>query len=191
MQQQEKAAKYERQYSKLYFSDSEGDVDYKNTNGEIKFEEKIKWVSCQQQFFNTTLIANSNFENKGEIAVYAEDTSSFIKQCNTELYITYNNKSVFEFPMQWYLAPNDYQSLSALDLGLETIIPTGSGLIGWINTWAIIPLFNFLGGFISNYGFIILLMTLIIKICLTPLTYRSYLSMAKMRVLNPEVAEIK
>lgn len=191
MQEQEKNIKYERQYSKLYFSNEEGNVDYKNTNGEIKFDSKIKWVSCQQQFFNATLIAKSSFENSGKIEVNLEDTSSYVKQCNTELYITFNNKGAFEFPMQWYLAPNDYQNLNALDIGLETIIPTGSGFIGWINTFAIIPLFNWLSSFIGNYGLIILLMTLILKLALTPLTYRSYLSMAKMRVLNPEVAEIR
>ncbi len=191
MQEQEKNIKYERQYSKLYFSTADGDVDYKNTNGELKFDSKVKWVSCQQQFFNTTLIAKNNFENNGKINVFAEDTSKFVKQCIAELYINYNNKPAFEFPMQWYLAPNDYKSLKALDLGIETIIPTGTGIIGFINKHAIVPLFNWLGGFISNYGLIILLMTLIIKLALTPLTYRSYLSMAKMRVLNPEMAEIR
>ncbi len=192
MQEQEKNIKYERQYSKLYFSNEDGNVDYKNTNGEIKFEAPIKWVSCQQQFFNSTLIAKDKFENKGKIDVYMdEDSSDYVKRCNTELYITFNNKSSFDFPMQWYLAPNDYQNLNALEIGLETIIPTGSGAIGWINTFAIIPLFNWLSSFIGNYGLIILLMTLILKLALTPLTYRSYLSMAKMRVLNPEVAEIR
>lgn len=191
MQEQEKNVKYERQYSKLYFSDAEGDVDYKNTNGELKFEEQVKWVSCQQQFFNATLIAKDNFEKNGKISVFAEDTSHFVKDCTTELYLTFNGKNEFSFPMQWYIAPNTYAALKDLDLGLETIIPTGSGLIGWINTWAIMPLFNWLSSFISNYGLIILLLTLIIKLALTPLTYRSYLSMAKMRVLNPEMTEIR
>lgn len=191
MQEQEKSMKFERQYSKLYFSTDEGDIDYKNTNGELEFEAPVKWVSCQQQFFNTTLIAKDNFDSKGKIEVFADDTSTFVKRCNTELYLTYDRKPVFEVPMQWYIAPNDYQSLNAMDLGLETIIPTGSGVIGWINTYAIIPLFNWLSGFVSNYGLIIFLMTLVIKLALTPLTYRSYLSMAKMRVLNPELTEIR
>lgn len=191
MQEQEKSMKYERQYSKLYFGTDEGDVDYKNTNGELKFEAPVKWVSCQQQFFNTTLIANESFDSKGKIDVFADDTSSFVKRCNTELYITYTDKKEFEVPMQWYIAPNEYKSLKALNIGMETIIPTGSGAIGWINTHMIMPLFNWLSGLISNYGLIILLMTLIIKLALTPLTYRSYLSMAKMRVLNPELTELR
>ena len=191
MQEHEKNITYERQYSKLYFSDANGDVDYKNTNGELKFENKVKWVSCQQQFFNATLIAKDNFDNRGKIAVFAEDTSKFVKQCNTELYITFNNKSSFEFPMQWYLAPNDYSALKSFDLGLQSLVPTGTGIIGWVNKSAIIPMFNWLKGFVGNYGLIILLMTLIIKLALTPLTYTSYLSMAKMRVLNPELTEIR
>jgi YidC/Oxa1 family membrane protein insertase len=191
MQEQEKNIKYERQYSKLYFGTEEGDVDYKNTNGEIKFEDRIKWVSCQQQFFNATLIAKESFEKDGKIDIYADDTSKFVKRCNTELYLNFNGKETCDFAMQWYLAPNEYKQLKALDLGMETIIPTGSGFIGWINKVAIMPLFHWLSSFIGNYGLIILLMTLILKLALSPLTYRSYLSMAKMRVLNPEVAELR
>lgn len=191
MQEQEKNIKYERQYSKLYFGTEDGDVDYKNTNGDLKFEDRIKWVSCQQQFFNATLIAKESFEKNGKIDIFADDTSRFVKRCNTELYLTFNGKDSYEFPMQWYLAPNQYDELKALDLGIETIIPTGSGFIGWINKTAIMPLFHWLSGKISNYGLIILLMTLILKLALSPLTYRSYLSMAKMRVLNPEVAELR
>lgn len=191
MQEQEKNVKYERQYSKLYFGDIEGDVDYKNTNGELKFEEPVKWVSCQQQFFNTTLIAKDGFEKNGKIEVFADDTSHFVKDCFTELYLEFNGKDSYSFPMQWYIAPNKYENVKALDLGLETIIPTGSGFIGWINKLAIMPLFNWLTGFVGNYGLIILLLTLIIKLALTPLTYRSYLSMAKMRVLNPELTELR
>ncbi len=192
MQEQEKNINYERQYSKLYYSYSNGDVDYKNTNGEIKFSSPVKWVSCQQQFFNTTLIAKNNFENSGKINIFSdEDTTRYVKRCNAELNIAFNNSAAFEFPMQWYLAPNAYKPIKALDLGLETIIPTGSGIIGWLNEKLIMPLFHGLSNVVSNYGLVILLMTLIIKLALTPLTYRSYLSMAKMRVLNPEVAEIR
>lgn len=191
MHEQEKNIDYERQYSKLYFSYANGDMDYKNSNGDISFDSKVKWVSCQQQFFNATLIAKTNFENQGKLNVYAEDTSSFVKLCNAELYINYNNQPSFSFPMQFYLAPNDYADLKKLDIGLEDIVPTGTGLIRWINQGVILPLFNFLGSIASNYGLVILLLTLVIKLALTPLTYRSYLSMAKMRVLQPELAEIK
>ncbi len=191
MHEQEKNITYERQYSKLYFSYTNGDVDYKNTNGEIKFNSKVKWVSCQQQFFNTTLIAKNEFESGGYINVFSDDTTQYVKRCNTKLNIPFNNGASFEFPMQWYIAPNEYKPIAALDLGLETIIPTGSGFIGWLNEKLIMPLFHWLSGGIQNYGLIILLLTLIIKLALTPLTYRSYLSMAKMRVLNPEVAEIR
>lgn len=191
MQEQEKNIEYERQYSKMYFSYANGDLDYKNSNGKIEFDSKVKWLSCQQQFFNTTLIAKNDFSNQGYLNVYAEDTSNFIKQCSAELYIPFNSQQSFSFPMQWYFAPNDFQNLKKLDIGLEDIIPMGTGLIRWLNQWVIVPIFNWLGNFVSNYGLIILLLTIIIKLALTPLTYRSYLSMAKMRVLQPEMTEIR
>lgn len=191
MHEQEKNIEYERQYSKLYFSYANGDLDYKSANGQLDFDSKVKWVSCQQQFFNATLIAKTQFDNQGHIAVYSEDSSKFVKQCATELYIPFSGQPNFEFPMQLYLAPNDFHQLKSLDIGLEDIVPTGTGIIRWINQKVILPLFNWLGGFVSNYGLVILLLTLIIKIALTPLTYRSYLSMAKMRVLNPELTELR
>ncbi|MBC8047575.1 MAG: membrane protein insertase YidC [Fimbriimonadaceae bacterium] len=191
MQEQEKNIDYERQYSKLYFSYANGDMDYKSSNGKIDFDSKIKWVSCQQQFFNATLIAKNEFDNQGYINIYSEDTSSFVKLCNTELYIPYSNQKDFSFPMQYYFAPNEYAALKKLDIGLEDIVPMGTGMIRWLNQWVIVPVFHWLGNFVTNYGLVILLLTLIIKLALTPLTYRSYLSMAKMRVLNPEVAEIR
>ena len=191
MNQQEKNMDYERRYSSLYFSYNNGDIDYKSANGEIKFNSKVKWVSCQQQFFNATLIARNGFENSGKIAIYSTDSSRFVKRCNTELDLTFNNKSSFDFPMQFYLAPNNYSELKKLDVGLQEIVPTGSGILRWINRGAIIPLFHWLGSFINNYGLIILLLTLIIKLVLSPLTYRSFLSMAKMRVIQPEIGELR
>ncbi|MFN0275242.1 MAG: membrane protein insertase YidC [Chitinophagales bacterium] len=191
MQKQEKSTEFERQYSKLYFSYANGDLDYKSANGKIEFDSKVKWVSCQQQFFNATLIAQNTFDNQGSINVYAEDTSSFLKLCNTELYIPFNNQAAFNFPMQLYLAPNEYAAMKQLDIGLQDVIPMGTGLIRWLNQWLIVPIFNWLGNFVTNYGLTILLLTLVIKLILTPLTYRSYLSMAKMRVLQPEMTEIR
>ncbi len=191
MQEQEKNIKYERQYSKFYFSYKNGDIDYKSANGNIEFDATVKWLSCQQQFFNTTLIARNGFDNQGYMGVVSDDTSAYVKRCYAELFVTFNNQSQFEMPMQWYFAPNRFTDLHALDIGLETIVPTGSSIFRVINRWVVIPLFNFLGGFLNNYGLIILLMTIIIKLALTPLTYRSYLSMAKMRVLQPEIAEMR
>ncbi|MFN3940633.1 MAG: membrane protein insertase YidC, partial [Chitinophagales bacterium] len=101
MMEQEKNIKYERQYSKFYFSYANGDIDYKSSNGKIDFDAGVKWLSCQQQFFNTTLIAKNSFDNQGNLQVYVnEDTSAYVKRCNAELYITYNNQPHFEVPMQ-------------------------------------------------------------------------------------------
>lgn len=191
MPQLEKNEDYERRYSNLYFSYTNGDDDYKNANGEIKFDGQVKWVSCQQQFFNATLIADKNFDNSGKIELFSADTATYDKRCDVMLYIPYDKSADYTFSMHWYLAPNRYKDLKQFDIGLEKIVPTGTGISAVINKFAIIPLFNWLGGFIRNYGLIILLMTLIIRLVLSPLTYRSYVSMAKMRVLMPEMSELK
>jgi YidC/Oxa1 family membrane protein insertase len=86
-----------------------------------------------------------------------------------------------------YFGPNKFSKLKKYDIKLEKLVPLGWGIFGWVNKWIIIPIFNWLGGFINNYGLIIFLLTLIVKIGLAPLTYKSYLSSAKMRVLKPQV----
>ncbi|HAE13266.1 MAG: membrane protein insertase YidC [Chitinophagales bacterium] len=192
MRMQEKNLDYERQYSKFFWKYMSGDLEDQSSNGEEKFDATISWVCNQQQFFNTTLIARKGFDNVGSVhVVEGEDSTTMVKRCETELYIPYAGQPNYQFDMQWYFAPNHFRSLKELDLGLEDIVPTGTGLSKFINRGVIIPLFHWLGGFISNYGLVILLMTLIIKLALSPLTYRSYLSMAKMRVLQPEIAEMK
>lgn len=193
MQEQERNVDYERQYSKFYWSYANGDVDNISSDGEEQFDAGVKWVSNQQQFFNTTLIAREAFDNQGKVQLFEaeEDTSLLVKRCATELFIPYSGQADYEFAMQWYFAPNHFRSLKDLGIGLEDIVPTGTGLSRIINRGIVIPIFHWLGGFMSNYGLIIFLMTLIIKMALSPLTYRSYLSMAKMRVLQPEIAEMR
>jgi YidC/Oxa1 family membrane protein insertase len=192
MQEQEKNIDYERQYSSFYWKYASGDLEDQASNGTENFDATIKWVSNQQQFFNTTLIARTAFDNQGKVHIIeGGDSSAFVKRYETELYIPYAQQGSYRFDMQWYFAPNHFQSLKDLDLGMEDIVQTGTGLSRIINRGIVIPLFNWLGGFVTNYGLVILLLTLIIKLALTPLTYRSYLSMAKMRVLQPEIAEMK
>lgn len=193
MREQERNLDYERQYSKYYWAYANGDIDNRSKSGDEKFDASLKWVSNQQQFFNTTLIARNAFSNQGGVVVQEGegDSVSLIKRCETELFIPYDQTADYSFGMQWYYAPNHFKSLKSLELGLEDIVPTGTGLSRIINRGIVIPMFNWLGGFISNYGLVILLMTFIIKMALSPLTYRSYLSMAKMRVLQPEINELK
>jgi YidC/Oxa1 family membrane protein insertase len=92
--------------------------------------------------------------------------------------------------MKFYFGPNHYQTLKTYGIGLERQIPLGWGIFGWVNKFLVIPIFNFLAGFNLNYGIIILILTIIIKVMLLPLTYKAYLSQAKMKVLKPEIDEI-
>jgi len=116
--------------------------------------------------------------------------SKYIKKFSSELSIPYTRTADFEMPLHFYFGPNHFQSLKKIGFKLEELVTIGGSIIRWINEFVVIPIFNWLDNFISNYGIIILLLTIIIKIALLPLTYRSYLSMAKMRVLKPEVDEI-
>jgi YidC/Oxa1 family membrane protein insertase len=93
--------------------------------------------------------------------------------------------------MSFYFAPNHYQTLKSYELGMEKLVPLGWGIFGWVNKFLVIPIFNFLNQFDLNYGIIILILTIVIKLMLLPLTYKAYLSTAKMKVLKPEVEEIQ
>ena len=107
-----------------------------------------------------------------------------------ELAIPYDRTNDFQMPMHFYFGPNNFKALKRIGFHLQDLVTIGGSIIRWMNAWVIIPIFNFLNRFISNYGIIILLLTLIIKLALLPLTYKSYMSQAKMRVLKPEIEEI-
>ncbi|MBO5874336.1 MAG: membrane protein insertase YidC, partial [Rikenellaceae bacterium] len=149
----------------------------------------MKWVAFKQQFFSSIFIADNSFQN-GQVKfdTFKPETGN-IKDFNAQLTVPYN-AAQNEYGFQFYFGPNKYSVMKEYDLGIEKLIPMGSWIVGWINRWVIIPLFDWLGGFISNFGIVILIMTFIIKICIFPLTYKSYVSMAKMRVLKPEMDKI-
>ena len=149
----------------------------------------MKWVAFKQQFFSSIFVADNSFQN-GQVKfdTFKPETGN-IKDFNAQLTVPYN-AAQNEYGFQFYFGPNKYSVMKEYDLGIEKLIPMGSWIVGWINRWVIIPLFDWLGGFISNFGIVILIMTFIIKICIFPLTYKSYVSMAKMRVLKPEMDKI-
>lgn len=149
----------------------------------------MKWVAFKQQFFSSIFVADNSFQNgQVKFATFKPETGN-IKDFYAQLTVPYNSAQN-EYGFQFYFGPNKYSVMKEYDLGIEKLIPMGSWIVGWINRWVIIPLFDWLGGFISNFGIVILIMTFIIKICIFPLTYKSYVSMAKMRVLKPEMDKI-
>ncbi len=149
------------------------------------------WVACKQQFFSSILIAQNKLDNPTvKITKIEDEESKYLKYFESEFTFSLTNEDKETQKFNFYFGPNKFSTLKKYDLKLEKVVPLGWGIFGWVNRFIIIPIFNWLGGFISNYGIIILLLTLIIKIALFPLTYKSYKSSAKMRVLKPQIDEI-
>jgi YidC/Oxa1 family membrane protein insertase len=190
---QETNLRYERQMSKAYYRYRSGDTDYKQREGSEDFNSKLHWVSYVGQFFHIALIAEENFLADGRVEVNnANDgDTTYTKSFSSRLYVPVGTAQSTELGFQFSLAPNNYQDLKKLDIELENVVPVGRSIIGWCNKLIIIPIFNWLNNSIASYGLIILILTLIIKMGLSPLTYRSYKSMAKMRVLKPEMDALK
>ena len=192
--QQEKGRKNEITYTSLCYKYIEGDFESytprSNSAEPQKVTNHVKWVAFKQQFFSSVLIAKDNFSG-GILKSFALDTPSrYLKKFSASMDLPYESKPQQNFDLAFYFGPNQFNTLKKYNLSLEELVSVGKWIVKWINQYAIIPIFNFLNRFISSYGLIILLLTLIIKIVLLPLTYRSYLSMAKMRVLKPQIDDI-
>jgi YidC/Oxa1 family membrane protein insertase len=192
VRKQEKDMQQERQYSSIYYYNEDGD---NNDVGDRKDDTKdfpnvkTQWVSFKQHFFSSVLISSHGF-SKASLSVNT-DTSNHtdITRMSANLLLTRNTDGTF--PMLFYFGPNEYETLKAQGNSLQKQISMGWGPLKYINQFAVLPVFNFLKQFGWNYGIIILALTIILKLVLSPLTYKSYLSMAKMRVLKPEMDEIK
>lgn len=155
---------------------------------------KVQWVAFKQQFFSTILTSREPYFLNAELntASYPENNAdSLIKYFSANMQLPYNSsQSVQHYPFDIFYGPNGYRLLKSYDQDFQQLVPLGGWAFGWINRWLIIPIFDFLGGFISNYGLIILLLTIIIRIILFPLTRKSYISTAKMKLLKPEIDKI-
>jgi YidC/Oxa1 family membrane protein insertase len=181
----------ERNRSTLYYRDLSGNVSRTGRGGPSSenIESPLQWISAKQQFFSTTLIVPDGLlkPTKAQTSNPTDlNTVSTIFQVESSL--AFNNSPNQNIEMQWYLGPNHYQSLKKLNLGLEDQIDLGYiGIFTYVNKWLIIPVFNFFENYGINYGIIILLLTIIIKIILSPLNFKTFISSAKMRVLKPEI----
>ena len=192
----EKGYKNEKQYSKLdyYFTgEKKPEQIARGRDASERVDTKFKWFAFQQQFFSAIMTSATEFASADfDVKYFAEDDpSKNLMACSAKLRSDFNPASGnVVLPFEFYFGPNDYTILKEYDQKYEKIIPLGGWLVGWISRFVIIPCFNFLGGFISNYGLIILLMTIIIKIVISPLTIKSYKSSAKMQVLKPEIEQL-
>ncbi|WP_372754703.1 membrane protein insertase YidC [Labilibaculum sp.] len=191
---QEKGRKFEDQYTALYYKFFEDDVESLSATGEKEEElsTKVKWIGFKQQFFSSVLIADEAFKGIKLKSNTMDETSPILKNFSAEISLPYQGSQLENYPMQFYFGPNKFKTLRKYgkDIQLESMINLGWGIFGWINRYFVIEIFNFLEGFIVNYGIIILILTIIIKLLLAPLTYKSYMSTAKMKVLKPQIDAI-
>lgn len=186
----------ERANSQIYFRFMDGDHDYFTITEDKQetLESKTHWVGFRMHFFSTALIAKEGF-SRAEIRTTNKLDDRYVTRNRTDFTIsptTEGNASVVD--LNWYIGPNHYTTLKSYKMDLDDMVPLGYGIMSfvkYINKWLIIPIFNVLSSFISNFGVIIMLMTIIIRLILSFFTYKSYLSAAKMRVLKPEIDELR
>jgi YidC/Oxa1 family membrane protein insertase len=198
IRQQESSRKTENRYSAVEYKYVADDVEKlsESKNEEKELPNKVKWIAFKDQFFSSILIANQDITSATLKTKVEDETSKYLKAYEAEMSVAFDPTGKVPTTFQLFLGPNQYKLLSSYDdksdskLGLNKIIPLGWGIFGWVNRYAIIPMFNLFSKFLSNFGLIILLMTIAIKLVLSPLTYKSYISSAKMRVLKPEIDEI-
>jgi len=189
----EKSISYENRYTEVYFEHQDGKIDYVG-QGENKEEnaENASFVAFKQHFFSTILLtdkpfATSKLVSNNLVNDEAVDTT-YTKQFTAEIPLAFTNGEL-DYKMNWYMGPTDYKTLHSYDKNLEKIISLGWGIFGWINKFIFIPLFGFLSSYIA-YGIAIIIFTVLIKIAMSPITFKSFLSQAKMKVLRPEIAEL-
>tara|TARA_R110000850_G_scaffold150497_1_gene273229 strand:- start:138591 stop:140486 length:1896 start_codon:yes stop_codon:yes gene_type:complete len=189
-----KSISYENRYTEMLWEYEGGKDDYLGQGSKAEDNaESVTYIAYKQHFFTSILLTDTPFE-----------TASFISENlvdDEEVDTLYTKNFISKFPldykagelsynMNWYYGPSDFRILDDYDRNLDEIIPLGWGIFGWINQYVFIPMFSWLSTFIPNYGLVIIIMTILIKIALSPVQYKQYLSQAKMKILRPEIEEL-
>ncbi len=189
----EKSISYENRYTELYFEYEDGKKDYLG-QGEDKSEtaEDVSYVAFKQHFFSSILLTSTPFKttelHSNNLVKDDNVDTTFTKQFKAIMPIAFSNGEIDQ-KMNWFYGPTDYKLLKSYDRDLEDIVALGWGIFGWINKYLFIPAYGFLSMFISQ-GWAIVLFTILVKLVMSPVTYKSFLSQAKMKVLRPEITEI-
>ena len=201
LRQQEKGKKFENRYAGLQYKFVEDDdIEQLKKDGDDTKDvaNRLQWIACKDQFFSSILIADDYFYSATLKSKMSQEGSSYLKDCHSTMSVNFDPKGEVKTGFRYYFGANKYRTFKSYDKGLkdkdklhlDKLVPLGWGIFGWVNKFLVIPVFNFLEKFISNYGLIILLMTVFIKLILLPLTFKSYMSTAKMKVLRPQIDEI-
>ncbi|WP_396154874.1 membrane protein insertase YidC [Flavobacterium macrobrachii] len=189
----EKSITYENRYAEIVFEYEDGKDDYVSQGkDQEETPEKVTYIAYKQHFFSSILLTKTPFEKaalRSHDLVNDEDVdTTFTKEFKTSSALAFTNGEL-DYKMNWYLGPSDYKILNNYERNLDEIIPLGWGIFGWINKFIFVPLFGFLSTFMG-LGIAIIIFTILIKIAMSPITFKSFLSQAKMKVLRPEIMEL-
>ncbi len=192
----ERGYKNEMSYSTVAYKfpgeDDVEDLGLRKESAKKDITTKVEWFAFQQQFFSAILRSEKNFEAGNLTMKFYPETNpdKNLMNCTASMAVQYDAGADVNIPMQFYYGPNHFRTLKSYGYHFEEIVPLGGWLVRWINVGVIIPIFDLFSKFISSYGLIILLLTLLIKLVISPLTIKSYMSSAKMNVLRPEIEKI-
>ena len=192
----EKGYKNEKQYSKMnyYFEgDKKPEIIARAKDGSKRVDTRLAWFAFQQQFFSAIMTPATEFASADFSVKYfnEDDPSRNLMECSAKLRSEYTQTpGKVTLPYEFYFGPNDYRTLKSYDRNYEKIVALGGWMVAWFSRLVIIPCFDFLGRFISNYGIVILIMTILIKLLISPLTIKSYKSTAKMQFIKPEIDKL-
>lgn len=187
-----RSVEYENRYTELTYGYEGEKVNELSIAGEDEEQvEDVQWIGYKQHFFNSILIPANGIEKvdlSSESLVESEDQAQLYTK-NYHAFIPLKSNGELAHSFQWYFGPSEYKTLAQYDLGIEKSVNFGWGIFGWINKSVFIPLFGFLSSFLP-FGIAIIIMTIIVRLAMSPVTYKSYVSQIKMKVLKPEVDEI-
>ncbi|MFW0740030.1 membrane protein insertase YidC [Flavobacterium sp. T12S277] len=192
----EKSVSIEKRFAQIEYQYGDEKYSSVSPNGVGKEETpvKVSYIAFKQHFFTTILSTDKPFEKSklqsDDLVKDDKIDTAYIKQFKATVPLAFSNGEL-DYKMSWYFGPSDYKVLKSYDKNFEKIIPLGWGIFGWINKWVFIPLFGFLSSTIGlSLGIAIIIFTIIIKLAMSPITYKSFLSQAKMKVLRPEITEL-
>ena len=189
----EKSISYENRYTEMVYEYEDGKDDYLSAaSNDDEIVEDVTYIAFKQHFFTSILLTDTPFKTaslKSENLVVDEELDTlYTKNFMAKVPLDFKNGEL-NYVMNWYYGPAKYKTLNDYNRNLDEIMPLGWGIFGWINRWVFIPVFGFISGFMP-YGFAIIFFTILVRLAMSPITYKSYLSQAKMKVLRPEINEL-
>lgn len=188
----EKSISYENRYSELVYEYEGGKDDYLGQSSDSEEAKEVSYIAFKQHFFASILLTDTPFKvaelKSDNLVKDVEKDTIFTKSFKATVPLAFKGGEV-NYNMNWYYGPADYKILNSYEKNLDEVISLGWGIFGWINRWIFIPVYSFLSLFLSH-GIAIIVFTILVRLVMSPVTYKSYLSQAKMKVLRPEIQEL-